>query len=185
MEALEDYARILDHLPQGHPDRSKYHREPVAYALGEDEFKLFELTPKETAAITIGDRVYIGKDVDKRDVIMHVKRRVGYEELTTAAQTELPFVVGEILKDKEDKFIRLFNEAQAITTRFHMLELLPGLGKKTMWAILEERKKGPFKSFEDLAARVTTIRHPEKLLSKRIEMEIANPGEKYHLFVAR
>jgi putative nucleotide binding protein len=183
--ALEDYARILDHLPQGHPDRSKYHREPLAYALGEDEFKLFELTPKESATITIGDHVYIGKDIEKRDVIQHVKRRVGYEELTTAAQNEVSFVIGEIIKEKEDKFIRFFNEAQAITTRFHMLELLPGLGKKTMWAILEERKKGPFKSFEDLAKRVSTIHHPEKLLAKRIEQEISNPGEKYHLFVAR
>ena len=129
--------------------------------------------------------MYIGKDIDKRDVIMHVKRRVGYDELTTAAQNELPFVIGQVLKDKEEKFIRLFNEAQAITTRFHMLELLPGLGKKTMWAILEERKKGPFKSFEDLAKRVSAIRHPDKLIAKRIEMEIANPGEKYHIFVAR
>ena len=182
---MEDYARILDYLPQGHPDRSKYMREPLAYALGEDEFKLFELTPKDNAAITSGDRVYIGKDIDKRDVILHVKRRVGYEELTTAAQNELSFVIGQILMDKEDRFIRLFNEAQAITTRFHMLELLPGLGKKTMWAILEERKKGPFASFEDLGKRIPTIHHPEKLLAKRIEMEIANPGEKYHLFVAR
>ena len=29
-----------------------------------DEFKLFELTPKPNIALTIGDRVYIGKDVD-------------------------------------------------------------------------------------------------------------------------
>ena len=183
--ALEDYARILDHLPQGHPDRSKYQREPLAYALGEDEFKLFELTPKETAGIATGDRVYIGKDVDRRDVILHVKRRLGYDELTTAAQNELPFVVGQILKDKEEKFIRLFNEAQAITTRFHMLELLPGLGKKTMWAILEERKKGPFKSFQDLDQRVPSVHHPEKLVAKRIEMEISDPTQKYRLFVAR
>src|SRR5256885_13215840 len=44
---MEDYARILDFLPQGHPDQSKFHREPLAYALGVDEFKLFELVPKE------------------------------------------------------------------------------------------------------------------------------------------
>src|SRR2546430_3689740 len=25
---MEDYARILDFLPQGHPDQSKFHREP-------------------------------------------------------------------------------------------------------------------------------------------------------------
>ena len=38
---MEDHARILDHLPQGHPDQSKFRREPLSYALGEAEFKLF------------------------------------------------------------------------------------------------------------------------------------------------
>ncbi len=182
---MEDYARILDHLPQGHPDRSRYQREPLAYALGEDEFKLFELVPKEGAMMIAGDRAYIGKDPQRRDVIQHVKRRVGYEELTTAAQNELPFLVAQIVKEKEERFVRFFNEAQAITTRFHMLELLPGLGKKTMWAILEERKKGAFKSFEGLAKRVPMLHHPEKLVAKRVEMEIADPTQKYHLFAAR
>ncbi|MBI4416596.1 MAG: DUF655 domain-containing protein [Euryarchaeota archaeon] len=182
---MEDYARILDHLPQGHPDRSRYQREPLAYALGEDEFKLFELVPKEGATMIAGDRAYIGKDPQRRDVIQHVKRRVGHEELTTAAQNELPFLVAQIVKEKEERFVRFFNEAQAITTRFHMLELLPGLGKKTMWAILEERKKGAFKSFEDLAKRVPMLHHPEKLVARRVEMEIADPMQKYHLFAAR
>jgi len=182
---MEDYARILDHLPQGHPDQSKYHREPLAYALGEDEFKLFELVPKDGVDLGIGQKVYIGKEIDLRKEILHVKRRVGFEELTTAAQKELPFVVQEIVKDKEEKFIGFFNKAQAITTRFHMLELLPGLGKKTMWAILEERKKGPFKSFADFEQRVSSVHHPEKLVAKRIEMEISDPTQKYRLFVAR
>jgi len=182
---MEDHARILDTLPQGHPDQSKFHREPLAYALGEDEFKLFELTPKEAANLSLGQRVYIGKDVGQRNEILHVKRRVGFEELTTAAQNEISFVIAEVVKEKEAKFIGFFNSAQAITTRFHMLELLPGLGKKTMWAILEERKKGTFKSFEDLEARVAAVHHPEKLIGKRIEMEIADPMQKYRLFVAR
>jgi len=182
---LEDYARILDHLPQGHPDRGKYYREPVAYALGEDEFKLFELVPREGISLPVGERVYVGRELDSRTQVAHVRRRVGYDELTNAAQNELPLVVLEAVKAQEPKFIRLFNEAQAITTRFHMLELLPGLGKKTMWAILEERKKGPFTSFEDLARRVPSLHHPEKVVGRRIEMEIANPTEKYHLFVAR
>ena len=182
---MEDYVRILDHLPQGHPDRSRFEREPTAYALGEDEFKLFELVPKEGATLIAGDRAYIGKEAERLDAIQHVKRRIGFEELTTAAQNELPLVIAQIVKEKEDRFVRFFNEAQAITTRFHMLELLPGLGKKTMWAILEERKKGAFRSFEDIAKRVPMVHHAEKLLAKRIEMEIANPGEKYHLFAAR
>jgi len=182
---VEDYARILDHLPQGHPDRARFQREPLAYALGEDEFKLFELVPKEGVTLLAGDRAYIGKDALQRAHIQHVKRRVGFEELTTAAQNELPLLIAEIVREKEERFVRFFNEAQAITTRFHMLELLPGLGKKTMWAILEERKKGPFKAFEDLAKRVPMVHHPEKLVARRIEMEVADPTQKYHLFAAR
>src|SRR5438046_9867991 len=98
-----------------------------------------------------------------RSEMLHVKRRVGKEELTTAAQKDLPFVIQEIVKEKEEKSVDFLNRAQAITTRFHMLELLPGLGKKTMWAILEERMKGPFKSFQDLDQRVPSIHHPERL----------------------
>ena len=66
-----------------------------------------------------------------------------------------------------------------------MLELLPGLGKKTMWAVLEERKKGPFATFADLGTRVSAVHRPEKLIAKRIEMEISDPTQKYRLFVAR
>jgi putative nucleotide binding protein len=182
---MEDYAHILDYLPQGLPAERGFKHEPIAYALGETEFKLFELVPKTENPITIGERVYIGKEAEKRDKIAHVKRRVSYEELTSAAQSELPFVVADIAKGNETRFVQFFNEAQAITTRFHMLELLPGLGKKTMWAIIEERKKGPFKSFDDIATRVPSFKHPEKVIAKRIEQELADPTQKYHIFVAR
>jgi putative nucleotide binding protein len=182
---MEDYALIIDYLPQGIPTDKSFRREPTAFAIGESEFKLFELVPKAEAIIVIGDRVYIGKEPNLREKIIHVKRRVGFEELTAAAQAELPFVLQEIVKQQEPRFIKFFNEAQAITTRFHMLELIPGLGKKTMWAILEERKKGAFLSYEDLAKRVTAIKHPEKLIAKRIEDELSDPTQKYHIFVSR
>jgi len=173
---MEDYALILDYLPQGIPTDKSFRREPLAYAIGEVEFKLFELVPKVEAVIVIGDRVYIGKDPSLRDKIVHVKRRVGYEELTAAAQAELPFVLQDIVKQQQDRFIKFFNEAQAITTRFHMLELIPGLGKKTMWAIIEERKKGAFTDYEDLVKRVPALKHPDKLLAKRIEDELSDPS---------
>ncbi len=182
---MEDYARILDYLPQGLPDERKFKREQVAYAMGEDQFKLFELVPKEGINMTIGDRVYIGKDLDLRQEILHVKRRINYSELTNAAQSELPFIIMDVIKTNEPRFVRFFNESQSITTRFHMLELLPGLGKKTMWSILEERKKGLFKSLKELEERVPMAHQLDKLLAKRIEEELSNPGEKYHLFVSR
>jgi putative nucleotide binding protein len=182
---VEDYARILDYLPQGLPDEKMFHREPVAYAVGEDQFKLFELVPKQGVNLAAGDRVYIGKDLDLRQEILHVKKRIGFNELTNASQSELPFVMLQIIKTHEPRFVQFFNESQAITTRFHMLELLPGLGKKTMWSIIEERKKGPFKDFADISKRVPLAHQIEKLVAKRIEQELANPDEKYRLFVAR
>lgn len=182
---MEDYARILDYLPQGLPDERKFKREPVAYALGEAQFKLFELVPRPDAKMTAGDRVYIGKDLDLRQEILHVKKRIGYDELTHAAQSELSSVIMAVIKANEPRFVQFFNEAQAITTRFHMLELLPGLGKKTMWGIIEERKRGPFKDLADLTTRVPLAHQLEKLVAKRIEEELSNPEQKYRLFVAR
>ncbi|HPP44566.1 MAG TPA: DUF655 domain-containing protein, partial [Methanomassiliicoccaceae archaeon] len=178
---MEDYALVLDYLPQGLPTDKSFKKEPLVLAIGESEFKLFELVPKSDAIITIGDRVYIGKDPQMRDKIVHVRRRIGYEELTAAAQAELPYILQEIVEEQEERFVKFFNEAQAITTRFHMLELIPGLGKKTMWAIVEERKKGPFQNYEDLAKRVTTVKQPQKLIAKRIEDELSDPNQKYRI----
>jgi putative nucleotide binding protein len=182
---LEDYAHILDYMPQGHHDDRRFKREPVAYAIGESQFKLFELVPKDNATLTVGDRVYIGKDIALRIEILHVKRRIKWEELTNAAQSELPFVLLKIVKEREVDFVRFYNESRAITTRFHMLELLPGLGKKSMWAVVEERRKRPFTNFLDLEERVPSVHHPDKLIAKRIEQELAEADQKYHIFVAK
>jgi putative nucleotide binding protein len=182
---VEDHAHILDYLPHGRAEKRGFRREPIAYAIGENEFKLFELTPKDNIGLTVGDRVYIGKDVEKRHEILHVKRRVRYDDLTNASQSELPFVTLQIVKAREEDFVRFYNEARAITTRFHMLELLPGLGKKSMWSIIDERKKKPFESFNDIEERVSSVHHPDKLIAKRIELELAEAEQKYHIFVAK
>jgi putative nucleotide binding protein len=182
---MEDYALVLDYLPQGLPTDKSFKKEPLVLAVGDSEFKLFELVPKADAIITIGDRVYIGKEPEQRDKIAHVKRRIGYDELTSAAQAELPYILLDIVNAQEERFIKFYNEAQSITTRFHMLELIPGLGKKTMWAIVEERKKGSFLNYADLAKRVTTVKQPQKLIAKRIEDELSDPNQKYRIFVSR
>ena len=185
MEDLEDYAYILDHLPQGLPDEHRFKREPIAFGLGESEFKILELIPKSDVILEIGSRVYIGKDMNKRDKILHVKRRIRYEDITNTAQNEMTYIISEIVTANQDRFVKFFNEAQAISTRLHMLELLPGLGKKTMWAIISERKKAPFSSLKDIGSRVGSLHQPEKVLCKRIELELSDFSQKYHLFVTR
>ena len=182
---MEEYARVLDFLPHGHPDSRRFKKEPLVLALGEQEFKLLELVPEEDCTVTIGDRLYIGKDPDRRCNIQHVKRRIGFEDLTSSAQSELPYAICSIIEDDVPRFIRMFNEAGPISTRYHTLELLPGLGKKTLFVVLDERQKEPFKDFRDLEGRVSALHQPEKILAKRIEMEIADTSQKYKIFVGR
>jgi putative nucleotide binding protein len=161
-------------------------KEPVAYAVGDEEFKLFILVPKTNAIFGVGDRVYIGKDTptQKRDVIDHVKSRIGYGELTNHALSELEYAIIEIGKLHEDRFIRFFNEAQAISLRKHLLEEIPGLGKKSVEEILREREKAKFESFADLTERAK-IKVPEKLIARRIIEEIESPDLKRYLFVSK
>lgn len=183
-DILEEYAYILDILPQGRMEEKAFKRVPIALAIGEEEFKLFELIPKPGEALAIGDRVYIGKDIEKRDKIGSVKRRISYEELTPAAQSELEFVVMQIVQRNEKRFVTFFNEAQPVTTRLHQLDLLYGVGKSLMWEILDERKKGPFNSFQDLKSRVKGLRDPERMITERILRELKNKEERHRLFVS-
>ena len=183
---MEDFAYVLDFLPRGHPSGGQFHHEALAYAVGEQEFKLLELNPKpEVKQMLPGEKVYIGKEPEKRDKILHVKRRVGFTELTNAAQSELPFVLRQMVNAQPERFVKFYNEAQPVSTRFHMLELLPGLGKKTMWKIIEERKVRPFKDFPDIAARVPTLHKPDEVIAKRIQDELEDQQQKYSLFVHR
>lgn len=183
---MEEYAYVLDYLPQGRPDANHSRREPVCYAVGETEFKLFELVPKAGANLMSGDRIYIGKDSSKRVEIDHVKKRVGsIDDMTSFAAGELEPVVEDIVRNNQDRFIKFFNTAQPISLKKHMLEELPGLGKKGAEAILGERAKEPFKDFEDLNARVPQLKGAEKLVSERIILEIKDQERRRYLFVLK
>ena len=164
-------------------------KEPLCYAIGESEFKLFELVPKAGAIVNIGDRVYIGKDVEgkKRDVIDHVKRRIKYTDLSGTAVTELDYTLTDIVVANQAKFIRFFNESQAISLRKHALQELPKLGTAARDAILAERQKAPFKDFADMSARLDPkkVKNPEKYIVERIKLEISDPERKHYLFVSQ
>jgi len=64
----------------------------------------------------------------------------------------------------------------------HQLELLPGVGKKHMWEIIETREKQPFTSFADIKSRVKLMPDPEKAIIKRIVAELEGT-EKHRVFV--
>ncbi|MDD1754206.1 MAG: DUF655 domain-containing protein [Methanothrix sp.] len=177
----EEVARVLDYLPYGRsPDTRSYQKQPLVQSVGETNFVLMELTPKDGVVPAAGTRVYIGSG--ERDMIDHVNRRIDYIELSNSAKLELPFQIQNIVLDNEARFLRYFNDAGPISTRMHALELLPGIGKKLMWAVLNERRKGPFKSFADLTERVKGLHNPEKLIAKRVEDELMDDKIKYRVF---
>ncbi|MFA7562394.1 MAG: DUF655 domain-containing protein [Methanoculleus sp.] len=184
-ERKEENAIVIDVLPMGYVSepRQAYKREPIVQAIGLDQFKLFELIPKQGADIQMHDRVYIG-DAD-REKIERVKRRISYEDLTATARLELPFVVEQIVRENESRFVDYFNKSVPITPKFHMLHLLPGIGKKLMWEVLEQREKKPFESFADISGRIKSLPHPDRMIISRILREIEDPNEKYHVFTSR
>jgi putative nucleotide binding protein len=184
-EKKEINAIVLDVLMKGHAEdrRPSFKREPIIQAMGLEQFKLLELVPKPSAKIELYDKVYIGDA--ERDKIERVKRRIGYEELTPTAKGELPFIIEKVVKEREADFVMFFNKAISITPKLHMLHLLPGIGKKLMWEILEERNKKPFASFADISARIKSIPHPEKMIISRILEELQDQNVKYHLFTTK
>ena len=171
-------AIVLDFLQWGYADdkRPLNQREPVILAVGTDQFKLLELIPKRNYAINLHDKVYIGDG--ERKVVERVKRRISYDELTNTAKGELEPVISMIIAETEPRFVKFYNEAVPISLKLHMLNLLPGFGKKTLTDTLTERQKKPFESFEDIRSRVKTLAKPEKFILERIMLELENPDEK-------
>jgi len=179
---MEDYVFVLDYLAKGRGDVPAFKRKPIVYAIGENQFTFLELIPRHDSSFTVGERIYVGKDGDKRKKIEKIKGRVNYEDLTSTAHGELPYVILDIVHNLEERYIKFFNEASAISTRYHVLELLPGLGKKMMHEILDERRKKLFVSFADMQERIDFLRAPDKLIAKRIELELTDPTQKYRIF---
>ncbi len=177
----EEYAYVLDFLPHGRPGlRPNVRRGAggIVQLVGEEYFTLLEAAVKEGITLRPHDRVYVGKD--NRKEITFIIGRVGYDELTANAKSELPAVIEKIILNREKFFVSFFNSAQPITPRMHALELIPGIGKKYMWQIINERERTPFKSFEDLQQRIN-IPNPAKLIAKRVLEELMGES-KYRLF---
>ena len=176
----EEYAYVLDYMPHGRPGatRISHSVQGVLQLLGEEYFTLLEASPKPDAEYNIRDRIFVGKG--DRALVGHILGRIAYEELTSAAKAEIPLVIDTVVQENEKKFIDFINESPSLTPRMHSLELIPGIGKRLMFQILELREKYPFESYDDLKKR-TSLSDPVKLISKRVLKELSE-DEKYYIF---
>ena len=178
----EDYVIILDFLPNGYSNSHipSHRKTAIAQAIGKTHFSLLELVPKKEVFLNPGDKVYIGEG--KRDKIHHINGKLDINKLTGTAANELKFILTDLVKENESKFVEFFNKSEPLSLRMHQLELLPGLGKKHMKEIIEARDEKELENFEDIKNRVKLMPNPDEVIVKRILSELEGK-EKYNLFV--
>ena len=173
-------AVVLDFLPHGRTedDRPQYQKNPLAYALDTDEFGLYELVLDSDANVSIGDAIdiYDTSTIDRTNTIE-------YEDLPGGASSELEYVIEDLVEEEERRFVDFYNDAQPITLRLHQLNLLPGIGKKLRNNILDERKRKPFESFDELESRIDGLHDGREVLAERIMEELREDDLKYRIFV--
>jgi len=177
-DLVEEYAWIIEYLPMGHASQIK--KESVVQIVGERYFTLLEASVKPESSIVLGQKVYVGKG--ERKEVDHIKGRITYDKLTNSAREFLPTVIKKIVAEREEDFIRFINNARPISIRVHTLDLLPGIGKKNMEALMRERDEKPFESFADLKKRIPSLTDPVSLFVNRIVSELEGK-EKQYLFV--
>ena len=176
----EEYAYVIEYIPHGRPGapRTSHSTQGALQLVGEEYFTLLEASPKPDAEYNIRDKIFVGKG--DRALVGHILGRINYEELTSAAKAELPAVIEIIVRENEQRFIDFVNTSPSLTPRMHSLELIPGIGKRLMFKILELRERYPFESYEDLKNR-TNLNDPVKLISRRVLKELSE-DEKYYIF---
>ncbi|RNJ26205.1 DUF655 domain-containing protein [Halosegnis longus] len=175
----------LDVLPNGLPsdNRPPSQATPIAYGLDTDAFRLYELTLTDDAHVLVGNELTLAPADDQSDDVKR-SRRVEYDDLSGGAQSELAYVIEDLIEEEERRFVDYYNEAQPITIRLHQLNLFPGIGKKLRNDILDERKRKPFESFEEVSDRVSGLHDPKQTIIDRILEELREDDLKYRIFVA-
>ena len=172
---------ILDVLMHGHPEEDKpsWAKTPIAQVLTFPDFVLYEVKVNKNSHIEVQEQKAYEEFLNE-DKLKDVLKKIDYDDLTRTSKALIqPILEKEVLKF-EEQFINFFNNSTSITPRMHALKLLPGIGQKHMWEILEARERQKFGTFQDIADR-TSISNPTKLIAQRIIKELQR-DVKYYLF---
>ncbi len=172
---------ILDVLQHGHPEEDKpsWTKIPLAQVLTFPDFVLYEVKINKNTTLQVQEKG-LYEDFLKDDKLRDVLKKIDYNELTATSKALLQPVLESEVKRYEQEFINFFNNSTSITPRMHSLKLLPGIGQKHLWEILQVREKQKFASFEDISQR-TSLSNPAKQIALRIIKELQRE-EKYYIF---
>ncbi|MHA1222052.1 MAG: DUF655 domain-containing protein [Candidatus Heimdallarchaeaceae archaeon] len=176
---VESRVLVLDYLPEGKGFGQSKQREPIIQGIGMTWFTLLEMVVERVGNLSQLTEIKLPK-VDPKSPIKQIKRRLSLNDLTNTAYQSLEDAILKIINTNEKRFVSFFNKAQPITNRIHSLQLIPGIGKKLMWEILQARKTMPFLSFSDIEERVK-ISDIRKMIFNRIMQELEEE-EKHRLF---
>jgi len=172
---------ILDLLIHGHPEEDKpsWAKIPIAQVLTFSDFVLYEVKVNKNSTIEVQEQKTYEEFINE-EKLKEVLKKIDYNDLTSTSKALIqPILESEVIK-YEEEFINFFNNSTSITPRMHALKLLPGIGQKHMWEILEARERQKFGTFQDIADR-TSISNPTKLIAQRIIKELQR-DVKYYLF---
>ncbi|GAH34677.1 unnamed protein product, partial [marine sediment metagenome] len=113
--------------------------------------------------------------------LKEVLKKIDYKDLTNTSRALIQPILEKEILNYEEEFLNFFNNSTSITPRMHSLKLLPGIGQKHMWELIEARNRQKFTTFQDITDR-TSLSHPTKQLAQRIIKELQREGIKYYLF---
>ena len=173
---------ILDILLHGHPEEDKpsWSKTPIAQVITLPDFVLYEVKCNKDSEIKVQEK-NIYEEYLKQNKLREVLKKIDYKDLTSTSKALIqPILESEVL-NFEEEFINFFNNSTSITPRMHSLKLLPGIGQKHMWEIIEARNRQKFTNFKDISDR-TSMSHPAKQVALRIIKELQREGVKYYLF---
>lgn len=158
------YARVLDHDVEDN----------VIYALSENPFVLARLKPKEGISNQMaGERIWIGKDRSRREVVDTVLGMTSVERLSNAAGLDLPLIIQLFIEENAGHFINsFFNKAGPLSLKQHAFELLPGIGGKKAQQMVEIRGRVGFKTLEELNEKCAI--DAAELLANRFHQEMSD-----------
>ena len=172
---------ILDLLLHGHPEEDKpsWAKTPIAQVLTFPDFVLYEVKVNKNSNIEVQEQKTY-EEFLMEEKLKDVIKKIDHKDLTNTSKALIqPILEKEVLK-YEEEFINFFNNSTSITPRMHALKLLPGVGQKHMWEIIEARQRQKFGTFQDISDR-TSISKPTKLIAQRIIKELQR-DVKYYLF---
>jgi len=175
---------ILDVLRHGHPEENKpsWTKIPIAQVLTFPDFVLYEVKLNKSSGFKLKpEEKKTYEEFLYENKLKEVLKKIDYDDLTNTSKALIQPILEKEILNYEEEFINFFNNSTSITPRMHALKLLPGIGKKHMWEIIEARERQKFATFQDIADR-TSISDPGKHIAQRIIKELQREGIKYYLF---